>query len=134
MDSHQQIQQDFKKIIKGMIIGNLLFLPVGFFLIEEGAAYITGLLFGSIIAVLNLRLLYLTLKKAVTMPYRQAQVFTVIRYILRYIIVGIVVYGSIIADHIHPLGTIIGLLLMKPVVLITQLGEDREFLRKIFRR
>ena len=134
MNGYEQIQKDFKIILKGMIIGNIVIIPIGFVFLEEGMAFITGMIFGSMIAILNLRLLYLTLQRAVTMPPRQAQIFTVIRYIIRYIIIGIVVYLGITTEHIHPLGTIIGLLLLKPVVLFSQLGTDREFIKNIFRK
>ncbi|NBG88336.1 ATP synthase subunit I [Isachenkonia alkalipeptolytica] len=134
MDPRAQIKQDFIKIIKGMIIGNILFIILGSIFIEERLPFILGLIFGSVIAVLNMRLLYLTLDKAVTMSMRRAQIFTVSRYILRYIIIGIVVYASLTADHLHPFGTIIGLLLIKPVILATQLFEDKAFLRNVFIR
>lgn len=134
MDPRQQIKKDFVKISKGMVIGNILFMIIGSIFIEDRLPFILGLLFGSIIAVLNMRLLYLTLNKAVTMSMRRAQIFTVSRYILRYIIIGIVVYASLTADHLHPLGTIIGLLLIKPVILLSQLFEDKAFLRNVFIR
>jgi len=132
MDSRERIQQDFLKIIKGMIILNVVFIVIGAFFLEEPMAFTLGLLLGSVIAVLNMRLLYLTLNRAVTMSFRKAQVFTVSRYILRYIIIGIVVYASLTADHLHPLGTILGLLLIKPVILVTQLFEDKAFLQNVF--
>jgi len=134
MDSREQIQQDFLKIIKGMIILNVVFIVIGAFFLEEPMAFTLGLLLGSVIAVLNMRLLYLTLNRAVTMSFRRAQIFTVSRYILRYIIIGIVVYASLTADHLHPFGTILGLLLIKPVILATQLFEDKAFLKNVFIR
>ncbi len=134
MDPREQIKKDFVKIIKGMVLGNILLIIPGVIFIDEGLPFILGLIFGSVIAVLNMRLLYLTLDKAVTMSMRRAQIFTVSRYILRYIIVGIVVYASLTADHLHPFGTIIGLLLIKPVILATQLFEDKAFLRNVFIR
>ncbi len=134
MDPREQIQQDFVKIIKGMILGNVVFIVIGAFFLETPMAFALGMILGSVMAVLNMRLLYLTLNRAVTMTFRRAQIFTVSRYILRYIIIGIVVYASLTADHLHPLGTILGLLLIKPVILATQLFEDKAFLKNVFIR
>ena len=134
MDPQEQINQDFVRIIKGMVLSNMVVIVIGFFFIGDPMAFTLGLLLGSIIAILNLRLLYLTLRKAVTMSFRRAQVFTVSRYILRYIIIGFVVYASLTADHLHPFGTILGLLLIKPVILGTQLFEDKAFLKNVFIR
>lgn len=134
MDPQAQIRQDFIKIVKGMILGNVIFIALGTIFLEDRMAFVLGLFLGSVVAVLNMRLLYLTLNKAVTMSYRRAQIFTVSRYILRYIVIGFVVYASLTADHLHPLGTIIGLLLIKPVILTTQLFEDKAFLKNVFAR
>ena len=134
MDPQQQIRQDFVKIIKGMIIGNMVLIVIGSFLSSDPTAFALGLVLGSAIAVLNIRLLYLTLNRAVTMTFRRAQVLTVSRYILRYIMIGIVIYASLTADHLNPFGTIIGLIMIKPVILVTQLFEDKAFLKNVFFR
>ena len=84
-----------------------------------------GLLFGTIIAVLNFRLLALTIEKSVSMPQSKAQVYTGSRYILRMTIVGIVLLTSAKAPHINIIGVAIGLISPKFVILARKLLIDK---------
>lgn len=96
--------------------------------------FLLGLLFGTLISMLNFRALALTLEKAVTMPPAKAQVYASSRYFIRFMTNGIVIFVSIKADYLNVLGTIIGLIIIKVVVLATNLFNDRSFFKKIFLR
>ncbi len=75
-----------------------------------------------------------TLSRAVQLPPDKAQSYTTRKYFLRYVIYGVVLWVSIQADYIHVLGTIVGLLLIKVVLLTTNLFNDKHYFLNIFRR
>lgn len=84
--------------------------------------------------MLNFRALALTLEKAVSMPSAKAQVYASSRYFIRFLTNGIVIFVSIRADYINVIGTIIGLIIIKLVVLGTNLFDDMSYFKKIFTR
>ncbi|ABR46575.1 hypothetical protein Amet_0345 [Alkaliphilus metalliredigens QYMF] len=122
------------RVVKGVLVLNVIIAILFFFAVKEPIPYIMGLLFGTIIVILNFRLLYLTLEKAVHMVPHKAQAYTASRYMVRYLVTGIVVYISIQAEHIHVLGTIAGLLSIKLVILKTELFNDKEYFKNIFKK
>lgn len=103
-------------------------------LIRPFIPFFMGIIFGTLISMLNFRALALTLEKAVTLPPGRAQVYASSRYFIRLMTNGIVIFVSIKADYINVLGTIIGLIIIKLVVLGTNLLNDKSFYTKIFAR
>lgn len=99
------------KVIKTALLLDLLvvviLLATGTFTTAIGY----GLVFGSVFSVLNLRVLALTLEKGITMQPDKAQRYITSRHSLRMILTGIVIFISLKATYINPVGTIIGLLL-----------------------
>lgn len=122
------------KIIKGVLIVNGIIGAVAVFIAKPPMPFLTGLVFGTIIALLNFRLLSLTLNKAVKMQPHQARAYAASRYILRYIIIGMVLYISVKAEHIHALGTIAGIITLKFVVLQKELFNNKQYFKNIFKR
>ena len=61
------------KLIKGIILLDLIVLAVALLLKKLDAPFVNGLAFGSLYAILNFRLIAITLKKAVKMPPAKAQ-------------------------------------------------------------
>ncbi|KAB3530904.1 ATP synthase subunit I [Alkaliphilus serpentinus] len=121
-------------ILIGALLLNGFFGVVGFFVVEDYFPYLGGILFGVIIALLNFRLLFLTLDRAVKMPPAKAQAYATSRYFIRYVITGVVVYVSIRAQHINVLGTILGLISLKLVIFKTQLFNSKAYFKNIFKR
>lgn len=122
------------RVAKGVLILNSIFAGIGFFIFNEWVPFITGILFGSIIAILNFRLLSLTLEKAVVMAPESAQKYATSRYFVRFLLYGVVIFISIKANHINVLGTILGLVSLKLVILKTELFNDFQFFKNIFKR
>ncbi|SDJ89353.1 ATP synthase subunit I [Natronincola ferrireducens] len=122
------------KIVKGVLLLNTIIGIVGIFFVNSPMMFLTGLLFGTIMSLLNFRLLFLTLKKAVEMAPHQARVYTTSRYMLRYFIMGMILYISIKADYIHSFGTILGVITLKLVVLQKELFNDKQYFKNIFKR
>lgn len=123
-----------KKVAKGMLFFNMPVLIIGLLVMEQKMPFVLGLVFGCIISLLNFRLLSLTLQKAVYMPPHKAQAYATARYLLRYMITGVVIYVSIQADHIHVLGTIIGLISIKLVIFKLKLFNNKQYFKNILKR
>ena len=90
---------------------------------------LVGIIFGSIIAVLNFRLLALTLEKAVDLPPGKAQVYTGIRYTIRLAITAAALIVSVKNPNLHIIGTVIGLISTQVVIFIKTLITSK-FKRK----
>lgn len=120
----------FKNTLKMMVI-----LIIGFVIfMKNPRPMVYGLVFGTIINMLNFRLLALTLEKSVTMPPSKAQVYVGSRYFVRYIIKGIVLFIGIKADYLNVIGVIIGLVVIKILIITMNLFNNKAFFEKIFRR
>jgi hypothetical protein len=92
---------------------------------------IIGVIFGTLIGILNFLELEKTLIKAAKMNPNQAQSYATRKYFLRYGISGVVLLISIKASYISVVGTIIGLLLLKFVIMFTNLFNDKEYFKRI---
>ncbi|MCD5413507.1 MAG: ATP synthase subunit I [Clostridiales bacterium] len=121
-------------VIKGVLLINSVAAIFSIFFLKAPMPIIVGLLFGAIMAILNFRLLYLALNKAVNLPPHKAQVYASSKYFMRYLVTGIVLFVSIRAEHINVLGTIFGLLSIKFVILKTELLNSKQFFMNIFKR
>lgn len=122
------------KVAKGMVILNIIIGGIGYFIFNPWIPFITGLFFGTVITILNFRLLSLTMEKAVYMWPEQAQKYATYRYFIRYLLYGAVIFISIKAEYINVLGTIFGLISLKLIILKTELFNDSKFFENIFRR
>lgn len=129
-----QVRDLERQTVKYAIIGTLIASVLFFVIFDDPIQFVLGLLFGSAIGVLNFMELSKTLSRAVQLPPDKAQGYTTRKYFLRYVIYGVVLWVSIQADYIHVLGTIVGLLLIKVVLLTTNLFNDKHYFLNIFRR
>ena len=107
----------FGTIIKRSIILVLIVIGIILILAKEPKPYINGLVFGSIINLLNFRLMYISIKKAVSLPARKAQVYATTNYMIRYLIYGIVLVVAAKADYISIYTTVASFLLVKIIIL-----------------
>ena len=113
----------------------MIFIAICFAVfIREPLPFILGLVFSTLISMLNFRNLALTMEKAVQMSPRRAQAYASSHYFLRLFLSGAVIYVSIKADYLHVLGAAIGLVLIKVVILTTNLFKDISFFKQIFGR
>ncbi|NLE25003.1 MAG: ATP synthase subunit I [Clostridiaceae bacterium] len=121
-------------VYKYTFIIALIVGAVSFFIVSDFKAFVYGLVFGTLIAVLNFNLLSNTMEKAAQMPSERAQRYASSKYYIRFAIYGIVLYISIIAPYINVIGTIIGLLTIKLVILILYAFNDKNYYKKVFKR
>lgn len=120
-----KLQEEVSIVTKDVIVFDLIVLAILLVTSAFNKSMLLGLLFGTIIAVLNFRLLALTIEKSVSMPQSKAQVYSASRYILRMTIVGVVLLVSAKAPHINIIGVAIGLVSPKFVILARKLLIDK---------
>jgi len=123
-----------KSIAKRVFVVNTLAALIGFFFIEPYLPFLTGVFFGTAIALLNFRLLFLTIDRAVRMNPERAPKFTVSRYMVRYALTAMVIIVSLKSPDINALGSVIGLITIKGVILQRDLLNDKRYFRNIFTR
>ena len=120
-----KLQEEVSSVTKDVIVFDLIVLAILLVTSAFNKSMLLGLLFGTIIAVLNFRLLALTIEKSVSMSQSKAQVYSASRYILRMTIVGVVLLVSAKAPHINIIGVAIGLVSPKFVILARKLLIDK---------
>ena len=128
------LKQTQKRIMTWLLIVDAIIIGVSFIAIKDPKPFILGVIFGSAISGLNFMELSNTLSRAVQMQSDKAQSFTVIKYFIRYIVTAIVLYVSIVAPYINVLGTILGLVIIKIIILMGNFLGDKRFFRNILRR
>ncbi|MDP3386766.1 MAG: ATP synthase subunit I [Eubacteriales bacterium] len=129
----ETIQLQFKIIkICTAILLSLSAIALVFF--DDPLVWVYGYIFGGLIGILNFMLLAKTIEKAMKMPPARAQIYVSSNYFIRFSIMIIVLIVSLKADYINTLATVIGLLLIKLVILVTNILGDREYYKRIFRR
>jgi len=130
----QTLKQIQFAVIKKLVIVVLILIGISYVTFSQPFPFILGIIFGSAISALNFIELANTLSRAITMPQDKAQSFTVTKYFIRYIVTAVVIYVSIVAPYINIVGTIIGLFIIKIIILVTNLLNDKHYFRNIFRR
>lgn len=104
------------RIIKYSLFAMIAVMAVSFFVLKEPKPFIVGVLFGTLIGILNFRSMAIALEKAVKMNSGSASAYVTVMYFIRMGIYAAVIYLSIRAPYIHVLGTIIGLVTIKVVI------------------
>jgi len=131
MESINTLTRNIMKwVIILSIIVSLIFVA---FFSGEAVRLIIGLVFGASIGMLGFIDLSMTLQKAVQKPPAKAQNYTVRKYFMRFIMNGIVLYVAVVTPHIHIVGTVLGMLLIKMSIMITNLFNDKQFYKNIIR-
>lgn len=120
-----KLLKEIKYVTKGVVIFNAIIMAILLITSNFSKQMLLGLIFGSLIALLNFRLLALTIEKAVDMPVSKAQLYTSSRYILRMTITGVVLIVSAKAPHLSIIGVALGLLSPKFVILSKNLLIDK---------
>ena len=122
---HAKLQDEINYVTKGVIVYNFIVVILLLTTSTFSKPMILGLVFGTIIAVLNFRLLAITLQKSVTMPASRAQIYSSTQYMMRMIVTGVVLLVSIKSPNLNIVGAVIGLLGPKFVILAKTLLIDK---------
>ncbi len=73
------------------------------------ANYAWGIFCGGLLVTVNFHLLARTLKKALTPPHLSSHHDVLIKYYIRFLISGIIIFFLIQSKFVHPIGLVIGL-------------------------
>ncbi len=130
MEKVRQLEAKIIRFTAILIAALVLFAS----LILHNIPLVTGLIFGSLIAILNFIELSRTLQRAVHKKPSQASAYVTFKYFIRFAIMAVVLYVAATNDAISLPGAIIGLLSVKVVVYATNLFDDRNYFKKIFKR
>lgn len=114
------------KVAKRAIILLLLIVGIFAFIFENPKPIMMGLIFGTLISILNFKLLDNTISKAIKMQPNSATIFTIGHYFARYIIYFIVLFVAAKADYLNLIATIAGLFIVKFVILGSNI-IDKDF-------
>lgn len=104
------------KIMKKSLILTAVLAGASFFVLEDPKPFILGMVFGSLIGLLNFRSMAVAIEKAVRMDSGSASVYAAVHYFIRMGVYGIVIYVSIKAPYMDVLGTVLGILMIKIVI------------------
>jgi hypothetical protein len=130
----KKVKETRNQIIKWTLIAFAVSIFLSLIILDEPKDMILGLIFGTAIGILNFIELEKTLIKSARMEPGKAQTFAMAKYFLRFAIMAVVLFISIKAPYINVIGTIIGLLLIKFVIMATNLFKDKDYYKRIFRR
>lgn len=122
---HTKLQEEVNYVTKGVIVYDLIVIILLLITSTFDKPMFLGLLFGTLIAILNFRLLAITINKSVTMPVSKAQIYSSAQYMMRMLITGVVIFVSVKAPYLHVIGVAIGLLSPKFVILAKALLIDK---------
>jgi MFS superfamily sulfate permease-like transporter len=128
------LQQLTANIIKVTVVGALILAMIFFFFFKSDfMSLVIGLLFGVLISILGFVDLRNTLERSVNKPPAEAQSYTIRKYFIRYIVNGVCIYVAVVTPHIHIVSTVLGMLLIKISIMITNLFNDKQFYKNILK-
>ena len=119
-----------KRLLKFVIWTNWILLGVVSIagLMTTALDFAFGMIAGGLIATVNFHLLYRTLKKSLTPPHIASHNAVLVKYYIRFIASGIILFLLISGGYVEPLALFIGLSI---VVASIMLGTIREFTKLI---
>ncbi|WP_341875803.1 ATP synthase subunit I [Defluviitalea saccharophila] len=121
---NDRVPERNRLILRMIILGTVIGIA-GSFIAEDSFGFIKGVSFGTIFSVLRLRLMEISIKKAVQMEKSRAQKYAASGYIARYILTGLVLTIAALEPSINLLGTVFGMLTMKAAVFL-ELYRDKK--------
>ncbi|MFA5523170.1 MAG: ATP synthase subunit I [Tissierellales bacterium] len=105
-----------RKIIIRALLLALIFSGIILLLFPNPKEYIYGLAFGTSINVLNFKLMAITMEKALHMPQSRIKKYVMGNYSIRYLIYGVMLSISALADYINFYAAAVGILMIKIVI------------------
>jgi hypothetical protein len=100
----------------------------GFFLAPFD--FFAGILAGGLLVNINFHLLYRTLRKALTPPHLASPNVVLVKYYIRFLISGIVIFFLIKGHYVNPIGLFVGLSVVVFSIMLATLCELKHFFLK----
>lgn len=95
------------KIFKGIVVLDVIFIAIIYILGKFDIPMLQGILIGSVYALLNFRLIAVSLNRAVQMSPGRAQVFAGVSYVGRLALTAAIILAAIKVDYINAFGVIV---------------------------
>ena len=89
-----------------------------------------GIIAGGLIVSVNFHLLYRTLKKSLTPPHLASPNVVLLKYYIRFIISGLIIFLLIAGNYVNPLGMFIGLSVVVASITLATLYEVKNTIFK----
>jgi len=121
-----------QRILKLVLWGNWLLLALsglaGF--IFAPLDFTGGIIAGGLIVTINFHMLYRTLKKSLTPPHLASHNVVLVKYYIRFIVSGLVIFLLISGGYVHPLGLFVGLSVVVASIMFATLSEIKKLIFK----
>jgi len=87
-----------------------------------------GIISGGLIVTVNFHLLYRTLKRSLTPPRLVSHNVVLVKYYIRFIISGLIIFLLISNNVVNPLGLFIGLSVVVASIILATLSEVKKLI------
>ena len=105
------------KIFKGIVVLDVIFIAIIYILGKFDIPMLQGILIGSVYALLNFRLIAVSLNRAVQMSPGRAQVFAGVSYLGRLALTAAIILAAIKVDYINAFGVIVPMFFPKIIIV-----------------
>jgi len=105
------------KLLKGIIVLDIIFIAIIYILGKFDIPMLQGILIGSVYALLNFRLIAVSLNRAVQMSPGRAQIFASISYMGRLALTAAIILAAIKVDYINAFGVIVPMFFPKIIIV-----------------
>ena len=99
-------------------------------LVMTSAPFALGIIFGGLIVTINFHLLARTLKKALAPPHLASPNVVLIKYYIRFIISGVILFLLIRLKVVNPLGLFVGLSVVVASITLATMVELKKLIFK----
>ena len=111
------------KIFKGILVLDVIFIAIIYILGKFDIPMLQGILIGSVYALLNFRLIAVSLNRAVQMSPGRAQVFVGVSYVGRLPLTAAIILAAIKVDYINAFGVIVPMFFPKIIIVSSAINR-----------
>ena len=111
------------KLLKGIIALDIIFIAIIYILGKFDIPMLQGILIGSVYALLNFRLIAVSLNRAVQMSPGRAQVFAGVSYVGRLALTAAIILAAIKVDYINAFGVIVPMFFPKIIIVSSAINR-----------
>ena len=115
--------QETIKIFKGIVVLDVIFIAIIYILGKFDIPMLQGILIGSVYALLNFRLIAVSLNRAVQMSPGRAQVFAGVSYVGRLALTAAIILAAIKVDYINAFGVIVPMFFPKIIIVSSAINR-----------
>lgn len=113
-------------ILKKTLALNVIIFVFTLFLLKDYKSFLIAQVFGFLVSSLLFYDLAITVSKAVKMNPSRSGIFAGVKYTLRFVITGVVIYVSIKSPNMNVYGAVVGILSIKVVIYISNIFSSKK--------